>query len=604
MSARKILSSSNSINSSAMARPMRTRLLAYLFPHWKLLLLGMVCSLGLSAVALSLPYIASKAITILSAAHATPAEQRHLEYRLFLLGLFGVGAYAFRWVVSVGQSISFAEVGQRLGMRLRNDIYAHLQSLSLSYFDNQRTGNLISILNNDVPALQSGVMTVKDAVAGPMILIVGLAGAFYVSWKLTLFTFLLLPPIGFVINFVSKKLREISRQTQDRLADMTALTEETISSVRVVRSFAAEEREIERFSTYTEAAKKVYMNGVRRSSILAPTTDLVGMFGIMAALLLGGHEVAIGVLTIANLVKFILLLDRVRNGVSSVGSIVNDWRQTQGAADRIFTNVLDVPTEVKELPGAPPLAAVRGSVSFENVSFGYTPSRPVLKDISFEMAPGEIVAVVGPSGAGKSTLADLIPRFYDPSGGTIKIDGVDIRSVTLQSLRRQIGIVPQETMLFNLSVRDNIAYGMPESSQEQIVEAAKCANAHGFIMDMPNGYETVVGDRGVQLSGGQRQRLAIARAILFDPRILILDEATSSLDTASEAEVQMALEILMEGRTTLVIAHRLSTIVKAQKILVLEWGSIVEAGTHSDLMASGGVYARLYEKQYRTRAIV
>jgi subfamily B ATP-binding cassette protein MsbA len=585
-------------------RTMAKRLLAYLYPHRSLLIFGMLCSLGLAAVTLSIGPFAILATKFLAEPHATAAQQRTLQVHLLLLGLGGIGVYVFRWFVSVGQAVAFAEVGQRLSVRLRNDIYAHLQSLSMSYFDSQRTGNLISILNNDVPALQAGIMTIKDAVTGPVIVIVAIGAVLTISWRLSLFTLLMLPPIGFLINYISQTLRVISRQTQDRLADMTMLTEETISSVRVVRSFAAEEREIAKFATFTENAKKIYMQGVRRSAVLSPTTDLVGMVGIAGALLLGGHEVAAGRLTSYLLVGFIIMLDRLRTGVGSIGSILTDWRQTQGAAERIFTNVLDVPTEVKELSGAPPLAVVKGSVEFKNVSFGYLPSRPVLRDISFTMAPGEIVAVVGPSGAGKSTLADLIPRFYDTSSGFISIDGTDIRSVTLQSLRRQIGIVPQETMLFNASVRDNIGYSMPSATDAQIIEAASNANAHQFIMDMPNGYETIVGDRGVQLSGGQRQRLSIARAILFDPRILILDEATSSLDTASEAEVQKALEILMEGRTTLVIAHRLSTIVKAHKILVLDDGVIAEMGTHAELIALGGVYADLYEKQYRTRAAI
>jgi subfamily B ATP-binding cassette protein MsbA len=586
------------------SRPMAIRLLGYLLPHRALLTAGVISSLILAAASLSIIPFTHYAQEFLELPHQSVAQQHRLELKMLLLGLSGVGLYVIRWFASVGQTVAFAEAGQRVGLRLRNDIYTHLQSLSMSYFDNQRTGNLISIMNNDVPALQNGIMTIKDAIVGPVYVVTAVVGVILISWRLSFFTLLMLPPIGYMINFISTKLRRISRETQERLADMTALTEETISSVRVVRSFAAEQREIAKFAVFTERTKKIYMEGVRRSAVLSPSTDLIGMFGIAVALLVGAHEVAAGRLTTFYLVSFILLLDKLRTGIGNIGTILTDWRQTQGAADRIFTNVLDVPTEVKELPNAQCLSAVTGSVEFKKVSFAYVTSRPVLHEISFEMAPGEIVAVVGPSGAGKSTLADLIPRFYDPTGGVISIDGIDIKNVTLESLRRQIGIVPQETMLFNASVRENIGYSMPNATDEQVIQAAKNANAHDFVMDMPNGYDTIVGDRGVQLSGGQRQRLSIARAVLFDPRILILDEATSSLDTASEAEVQKALEILMEGRTTLVIAHRLSTIVKAQKILVLDGGNIVEMGTHSQLMATGGVYAQLYEKQYRTRAAI
>jgi subfamily B ATP-binding cassette protein MsbA len=582
----------------------RARLIGFLRPQRKLILLGVACSLGLAAVNTSVPFLMGKIVDALKSPPQTSAARAILESSVLEVALASVGLYVFRWLASVGQSISFAEVGQRLGLKLRNDIYSHIQGMSMSYFDNQRTGNLISIMNNDVPALQNAILSIKDAITGPVIVIVALGTVLVVSWRLSLLTLILLPPIGLLINVISQKLRFISRETQERLADMTSLAEETISGVRVVRSFAAEEREIKRFNKATNNAKVIYMTGVVRSSVLSPTTDLIGMCGMAGALVVGGHEVAVGQLTLKGLTIFLAMLNQLRNGISSIGSITTNLKTTEGAADRIFTNVLDVPTEVTEAGGAPALADVKGTVEFDDVSFAYVPTRPVIRNISFEMAPGEIVAVVGPSGAGKSTLADLIPRFYDPTSGSISIDGVDVKSVTLKSLRRQIGIVPQETMLFNASVRENIGYSMPDATEAQIIEAAKNANAHDFIMDMPNGYDTMVGDRGVQLSGGQRQRLAIARAVLFDPRILILDEATSSLDTASEAEVQKALEILMLGRTTLVIAHRLSTIVKAHKILVLDAGRIVENGTHSQLMTLGGVYAQLYDKQYRTRAIV
>jgi subfamily B ATP-binding cassette protein MsbA len=342
------------------------------------------------------------------------------------------------------------------------------------------------------------------------------------------------------------------------------------------------------------------MQGIRRSVMLAPTVDVIGSVGISAALWFGGREVVEGKLTLGLLAAFLGFLDRIRNGIGGMGNLRAAWLLVQGAVERIFSNVLDIRTDIVEKPDARVLPPVRGAVTFDNVTFEYVPGRPALRNIAFTMNPGEVVALVGESGSGKSTLSDLIPRFYDPTCGTILIDGIDIRDVTLNSLRRQIGIVDQSTMLFGGTVRENIAYGLPDAPIALIEAAARHANALDFISEMPNGFDTVVGQRGIQLSGGQRQRLAIARALLIDPRILILDEATSSLDTASEVLVQEALDTLMHGRTTLVIAHRLSTIVNADRILVLDAGRIIERGTHAELLGLGGKYAALCESQFRS----
>ncbi len=555
------------------------------------MLLGVLCSVGVSLTSLSLSAVAKYTLDAFV----------HKDSRLLLEVCVGVVAvYCFRWVCSSGQNWLFAEVGQRLGIDLRTKIYTHLQSLSLSYYDNQRTGNLLSTFNNDVPVLQNGIMAVKDVISAPILAIGGLIYIFVISWRLALICVLILPMMAFAINKITKTLRAISLETQNKLADVSTITEETLAGARLVRAFGAENREIARYRNSIEDAKRIYMSGVIRSSILSPTTDLLGAFGIALAIWVGGNEVIHGgPMTIATFGEFVVAMDRIRNGVSSFGSIGATWKQVQGATERIFGGVLDVPSEVVDLPGATALALKRGEVSFQDVSFGYKQDRTVLNHISFDMCPGQVTALVGPSGAGKSTLADLVPRFYDPTMGKIFVDGQDIRNVTAESLREHIGIVPQDTIIFGGSVRENISYGRPDASLELIIEAAKHANAHDFIVQMPNGYDTIVGERGVMLSGGQRQRIAIARALLKDPKILILDEATSSLDETSQILVQGALETLMKGRTTLVIAHRLSTVRSADRIVVLFEGRIVESGSHSELLKLGGAYARLYDTQFR-----
>jgi subfamily B ATP-binding cassette protein MsbA len=383
------------------------------------------------------------------------------------------------------------------------------------------------------------------------------------------------------------------------MADVTAVMEESLSGARVVKAFTAERREIERFDRENREAMAVSMQGVRRGARLRPTIDLIGALGIALTLWFGGREVALDRLEFGALVKFLFLVSQLANSVGALGGLRLAWEEMMGAADRIFTDVLDVVPDVRDAPHAKPLPPVEGSVEFRNVSFAYERGTPTLADISFSVEPGRVVALVGPSGAGKSTLADLVPRFYDPTAGAVFIDGRDIKTVTIESLRRQIGIVPQETVLFSGTIRDNIAYGREGASQAEIEAAARAAHADSFIEGFPLKYDTVIGERGATLSGGERQRIAIARALLADPRILILDEATSSLDAASEALVQEALETLMRGRTTLVIAHRLSTIVGADKIIVVRQGRIAEMGTHAELIRRGGVYSALYETQRR-----
>lgn len=556
--------------------------------------LGILCSLLVSATSLAPAVVAKFLINSM-------ASRNRAGIDLAILVL--VGSYSIRWFFVYGQTVAFAEAGQRIQLQLRQQIYRHLQGLSMGFFNRQRTGALMSTITNDVPILQAAVSGLKDVAPAPFTAVGGLYLAYTTSHLLFWASLLAVPGMALAINRLNRQIKEITADTQDKVADVNVMMEETLSGIRVIQSFSAETHEISRFERKNVAAKNLFMKSVRRQAMLKPTIDVIGAFGVGAALWLGGALIVSGQITVGDLMKFVIAMNQVAVGLSGLGAGLSTWEQSKGAGERIINNVLDIESDIKDCPGAVDLGDISGKIEFENVDFAYNLDTPVLRNVSFTMNPGEVVAVVGASGAGKSTLADLIPRFYDPCDGSILVDGHDLRQVNLQSLRKHIGIVPQETMLFGGTIRDNIVYGDPSATDEMVENAARAANAHHFISDprmLPDGYNTIVGERGKQLSGGQRQRIAIARALLKNPRILILDEATSSLDAASEILVQEALDELMQGRTTLVIAHRLSTIINADKILVMQNGRIVEQGTHADLIKlSGGIYAQLYETQFR-----
>ncbi|GAB4452019.1 MAG: ABC transporter ATP-binding protein [Armatimonadaceae bacterium] len=573
-------------------RDVASRLWDYTRPYRVQLAGGLVCGVLAGAALAATSEMVNKFIAGLDSGNTR---------LLALVCLGNVLLYALMGALRYGQSVLLANVAQRVGMRLRREVYSHLQTLSLGYFHRQRTGALLSTLTSDIPRLQGAVNMLKDFVATPVMVVVVLAWMFTISWQLTLAAFAVVPVMALMIQRLTRRLRAISRETQNRQADVAAVMEETLAAPRVVRAFTAEKYEVARFEQENERAIESQLRGIRRSARLGPVVDLIGAAGVSAVLFIGGRLVTIGQMTTADLIQLLILMSQLANNINAIGNLRGTVEEIMGAADRIFREVLEVQPEIADAPDAKPMPEIEGQITFDNVSFAYEPGQPVLQKVNLTIEPGQVVALVGETGAGKTTLADLVPRFYDPTEGTVRIDGQGLRSVTLQSLRSQIAIVPQDTVLFSGTIRDNIAYGRRDALEAEVKAAARAANIAEFIESLPNGYETWIGERGATLSGGQRQRVAIARALLADPRILILDEATSALDAATEALVQEALDTLMQGRTTILIAHRLSTVVNADQIVVLRRGGIIaEVGSHTELMARGGVYAALFETQRRS----
>ena len=507
--------------------------------------------------------------------------------------------FLLRAVVSFGGNYLLGWTGERVVADLRKRVYRHLHRQSLRFFSNHRTGDLTSRLTNDVGSVRSAVTdALSNLLTQSLSLLGSVALMVVLNWRLSLIIFLVVPAVtGFAVYF-GRKVRQLARRIQDRLADTTAVAEEAISAMRVVKAFARSGYEVGR---YEDAVEELFETSRRRVLISALFTASVGLL-FFAALVgifwYGGLEVLAGRLTEGDLVAFIFYAFNIARSVGGMSRLYSTFNSAAGATERLF-ELLDTTPDLQDAPNAVVLDDVQGRVAFEDVTFAYDEGRPVLHDIQLDVDPGETVALVGPSGAGKSTLVSLIPRFYDPQRGRVTVDGHDLRQVTRPSLREHIAAVAQEVHLFNASIRENIRYGRLDADDAAVEEAARAANAHDFIVDLPDGYDAAVGERGVKLSGGQRQRVAIARALLRDARLLLLDEATSSLDSASEALVQEALERLMAGRTTFIIAHRLSTVQAADRIVVLDDGRIVQTGTHDALVQRDGLYRDLASYQFR-----
>jgi len=522
--------------------------------------------------------------------------------RLAVIPVFILGVYLAKGIFEFAQSYLMNGVGQRVIRDIRDHLYRHLQSLSLSFYMRHPTGVLMSRVTNDVGLMQGAVTSavtglIKDSFSS--VFLVGVV--FYRDWKLALVALVLFPLAFWPIARFGRKLRRTSIRSQEVTGGLTSHLQETISGAKLVKAFGAEEFEVDRFATRNADLYRLNMKVVKVQAMTSPLSEMFAGFGAAAVVFYGGYSVVNGHSTPGNFFSFMTALFMLYEPVKRLSQVNNIIQQGIAAATRVF-EVLDTLPDVKESPGAVDLAEIRKEIVFDRVDFRYDEEGlPILKEISFSTDVGRTVAIVGSTGAGKTTLVDLIPRFYDPTSGTIRIDGVDLRKYTLSSLRAKIGIVGQHTILFNDTVRNNIAYGIPGAPQEKIEEAARRANAHAFIRRFPEGYETVVGEQGLKLSGGERQRVAIARALLKDAPILILDEATSALDSESESIVQEALETLMRGRTTFVIAHRLSTVRNADVILVIEEGRILESGSHEELLSRESRYRSFYLKQFEER---
>jgi ABC-type multidrug transport system fused ATPase/permease subunit len=568
------------------------RLLLYLKKYWHFMFLALLALLINRALTLAVPEITQRAIDI------AIGEKRY--QLLMILSLSIVGVTILTALFQFVQEYILQYASQKAIYDIRNTMYDHLQRLPFSFYDKSQTGQLIARATGDIDTLRRfysfGMINfISSILMFFAVLIICLSK----NWALAILALATMPILGYTGIRFGGKIGPRFWQVRQKTADLTTAIQENITGMRVVKTFVREEYEINKFSVYAKNVLQINLDITKLWAFFFPLMDFIAGLGMIAVLWFGGWQIIKGQLTLGEFIAFNMFLMQLMWPVRMLGFIINVSKEAMASGQRIF-EILDIKSEVEESPDAKPLPPIAGEVSFDNVSFKYETSEElVLKNFTLDVKPGETVAILGATGSGKSTLINLIPRFYDPTSGVIKIDGIDIKTIKLESLRQQIGIVLQDTFLFSTSLKDNIAYGRTTATMDEIISAAKAANIHNFIASLEKGYDTVVGERGVTLSGGEKQRVAIARALLMDPRILILDDSTSSVDTETEHLIQNALSTLVKGRTTFIIAQRLSTVKRADKIIVLDNGEIVEQGTHDELLAKCGIYTEIYNMQFK-----
>lgn len=567
------------------------QLLPFVRAEWRTIALALACTVGFTAFWPVLAWLPGQL--------AEPIGTGQPDKILQLAGLAAL-IFLVRGAFQYGQDTLMAQAALRVATDLRVRLYGHLQSLSLDYFERAQMGDLAYRLTGDVDRVGEAVGKVfHQFVPCVLQLIVVLGYMIYLNWQLTLATFAIAPLIAVLIAWFGDRLLSFSRRSQDRIAGLSATIAEILAGIRLVQAFGAERVELDRFTQEAEAARRAKLQAAQAKAAQFVIVGFLEAMSVLVLFWLGSWQIGAGNLTGAGFISYVTAVALLIDPISITTSNYNEFKESEASVDRLF-ELMDVPPTVRDRPNAKPLPRVSGRLDYQAIGFAYPgQEEPVLHKLDLTVQPGEAIALVGASGAGKSTIVNLLLRFYDPQAGQICVDGIDLRDVTLASLRQQIAIVPQETILFSGTIAHNIALGQPNASLEDIERAARIANAHDFISQLSEGYHTWVGERGTNLSGGQRQRIAIARAVLRDPRILILDEATSALDAESESLVQEALDRLRVDRTTLTIAHRLATVRGADRILVVEKGQIVESGTHEDLLSQNGRYAAYYARQFR-----
>ena len=571
------------------------RLFRLLSPYWKTIIISALLLVGRAGLELVPPLFQREIIDEIITA-------RNLKY-LGLMITALIGVYALNQLVQIGDNYVRHALGEKFIFDLRVRLYAYLQKMSLSFFERTSTGELMSRVTNDLSALENFVTHGSALTAVDLLrLIGGTIILFVLDWRLAALVMIPVPILALAFRHYNTKIRPVYRRVRARLGDINAKLQDNLSGIRVIQAFAREDIEYQRFSKESERYYRARVKGIRYWSIFFPAIRFFGAMGTVIVLGVGSIMVVKDQMSLGTLVAFVAYIASIYDPINRLTEVDNIFQEAIAAGERIF-ELLDETMEVKDAPDAKELPVIQGEMVFDQVHFMYGSGDPVLHAISFTMAPGEVVALVGPSGAGKTCIANLICRFYDPVKGHVSVDGYNLRSIKLTSLRSQVAVVLQDSFLFNNTVAENLHYGKPNATKDELISAARAANAHDFIMQLPEGYDTEIGERGVKLSGGQKQRLALARAILADPRILILDEATSSVDAEAEYLIQQALERVLKGRSALVIAHRLSTVRNADKIIVLDRGRIAEVGNHAELMQRGGLYSQLYQRQMDLTAV-